>query len=228
MHAWASTLSSVEGDEHGILTTLPHLAFAYDHVRKTLNNHSEAHSQHRSIDDIIELGFSARIDRRCDFKYVFSPWAFTFISYNLAIRTEQSYCLVGLAGNPDAQSDALVTIPSTAVGNKIRMAQLSSSFRGDPSILRQLYWSTGGETDNFSIIGFAGEFKKDDNECNQNQLIMVLATAQAQRKALSLVPSIIMGATACCGCVKIFSSYWTDDNLVCSWLCISCQNFRLS
>ena len=33
------------------------------------------------------------------------------------------------------------------------------------------------------------------NECNENQLIMVLAIAQAQRKALSLKPSIIMGAT---------------------------------
>ncbi len=77
---------------------------------------------------------------------------------------------------------------------------------GDPTILRHRYWSTGGEKDDFSIIGFAGEFKKDDNESNENQLIMVLATAQAQRKTLSLEPSIIMGATACRGHVRIFSS----------------------
>ncbi len=103
-------------------------------------------------------------------------------------------------GNPDAQSDALATIASGTVGNKIRIAQLS--IQGNPTILRHLYWSTDGEKDGFSIIGFAGEFKKDDNECNENQLIMVLTTAQAQRKALSLKPSIIMGATACVAACK--------------------------
>ena len=35
---------------------------------------------------------------------------------------------------------------------------------------------------------------------------MVLATAQAQRKALSLKQSIIMGAIACYDHVQIFSS----------------------
>ena len=83
-------------------------------------------------------------------------------------------------------------------------------------VLRDLYWSTNAEKDGFSIIGFTGEFKKDDNEFNENQLIMVLTTAQAQRKALSLKPSIVMGATACCGIMQIFSSYWKDDNSVCS------------
>ena len=216
MHTWASTLSSIEEDEYGILTALPNLAFAYTHVRKTSNNHSKEHVQRHSIDDIIDLAFSARVDRHCDFKYitVFSPQAFIFISDNLAIRTEQSYRLVASAGNPDAQSDAVVTIPSGTVGDKIRIAQLS--FQGDPTILQHLYWSTGGEKDGFSIIGFAGEFKEDDKECNENQLIMVLATAQAQRKALSLKPSIIMGATACHGRVQIFSSYRSNDDSVCS------------
>ena len=214
MRTWASTLSSVEEDEYGILTALPNLAFAYDHVCKTSNNHSKEHTQRRSIDDIIELAFSARVDRHCDFKYVFSPRAFAYISYNLAIRTEESYRLVASAGNPDAQSDALVTIPSETIADKIQMYELS--FQGDQTILQHLYWSTGGVTDDFSIIGFAGEFKEDDNDCNQNQLIMVLATAQAQRKALSLNRSIIMGAIACRGRVQIFSSYWTSDESVCS------------
>lgn len=121
------------------------------------------------------------------------------------------------AGNPDAESNTLVIIPSKAIGFKIQLER--RSFQGDPSILQHLYWSTlgvGTDADDFSIIGFAGEFKKDENDCNKNQLIMVLATAQAQRKALILKPSIIMGAVACRGQVQIFSSFWTSDESVCS------------
>jgi hypothetical protein len=150
--------------------------------------------------------------------------AFTYISYNLAIRTEGSYRLVASAGNQDAESDTLVTIPSVTIGDKIQMQRLS--FQGDVTILQHLYWSTHGADDGFSIIGFAGEFK-DDHDCNKNQLIMVLATAQAQRKALELKPSIIMGAVACRDKVQIFSSFWTSDQSVCSYLCISCQEFKL-
>jgi len=40
---------------------------------------------------------------------------------------------------------------------------------------------------------------------------VVLATAQAQGKALSLKPSIIMGAIASDGRVKNFSSYWNHS-----------------
>ena len=141
----------------------------------------------------------------------FSPHGLRINSYNLAIRTEQSHRLVASPGNPDAVSDALVTIPSWTVNDKIQFARLS--IQGGPTILRHLYWSTGRGDDGFSIIGFAGEFKKDDDNGNENQLIMVLATAQAQRKALSLKPSTIMGAIACHGHVQIFSSYW--DGLVC-------------
>ena len=116
-------------------------------------------------------------------------------------------------GNPDVQSDALVLIPSGPISDKLQAEQLSI---GDPMVLRDLYWSTNAEKDGFSIIGFAGEFKKDDNEFNENQLIMVLTTAQAQRKALSLKPSIVMGATACHGIMQFFSSYLKDNNSVCS------------
>ena len=119
MRTWALTLSSVEEDEYGILTTLPNLAFAYNHVCKTSNNHSKEHTQHRGIDNIIELAFSARVDHHCDFKYVFSPRAFAYISHNLAIRTEESYRLVASPGNPDVQSDTLVTIPSKTVDDRI-------------------------------------------------------------------------------------------------------------
>lgn len=120
MHTWASTqVSSVEEDKYGILTTLPNLAFTYGHVCKMSNNHSREHTQHCSIDNIIELAFSVRVDCHCDFKYVFFPWAFVYISYNLAIRTEESYCLVALPGNPDVQSDTLVTIPSETINNRI-------------------------------------------------------------------------------------------------------------
>ena len=178
------------------------------------NNHSREHTQHCSIDNIIELAFSVRVDCHCDFKYVFFPWAFVYISYNLAIRTEESYCLVALPGNPDVQSDTLVTIPSETINNRIWIDQFS--FQSDLMISQHLYWSTDGMTDGFSIIRFAGEFKKDANKCNKNQLIMVLATAQVQWKALSLNWSIIMGAIACCGFVQFFSSYWTSDELVCS------------
>ena len=113
-------------------------------------------------------------------------------------------------GNSDAQSDALVLIPSGPISGAERLSI------GDPTVSRDLYWSTSAEKDDFSIIGFAGEFKKDDNESNENQLIMVLTTAQAQRKALSLKSSIVIRATACRGIVQVFSSYWKDDDSVCS------------
>lgn len=75
-------------------------------------------------------------------------------------------------GNPDALSDALVTIRSVTVSDKIQLEQ-----QDDPAIVQHLFWSTGGKGEGFSIIAFAGEFK-NDNDCNKNQLIMVLATAQ--------------------------------------------------
>ena len=119
------------------------------------------------------------------------------------------------AGKPDAESDTLVTIPSAAIGEKIQEKRFS--MQGDLTIIQQLYWSThGADADDFSIIGFPGEFNKNEDDCNKNQLIMVLATAQAQRKALGLKPSIIMGAVACRGQVQIFSSFWTSDESVCS------------
>ena len=76
VRTWASTLSSVQKDKYGILSALPNFGFAYDHICKTSNNHSKEHTQHRGIDDIIELASSARVDRHCDFKYIFSPRAF--------------------------------------------------------------------------------------------------------------------------------------------------------
>ena len=144
----------------------------------------------------------------------FSLSGLAYIFYNLAIRIEESYRLVASAGNPDAQCDTLVTIPSKTLADKISLVELS--FEGDETI-SELYWSTGGLEDGFSIIGFPGEFKtQDENDSNRNQLIMVLATAQAQRKALSLRRSIIMGAIASGGHVQIFSSYWSSDESVCS------------
>jgi hypothetical protein len=108
-----------------------------------------------------------------------------------------------------------VTIPSGAIGDKIQDQRLSCQTGDDLSFLQQLYWTTKGvDANDFSIIGFAGEFKKDENDYNKNQLIMILATAQAQRKALELKPSIIMGAVACRGQVQIFSSFWTSDKSV--------------
>jgi hypothetical protein len=63
----------------------------------------------------------------------FSPLRLSHISYNIAIRTEESYRLMASAGNPDAQSDTLVTIPSTTIADKLQMQQLS--FQGDRTIL---------------------------------------------------------------------------------------------
>ena len=103
---------------------------------------------------------------------------------------------MALAGNPDVESDTLVAIPSMATSEKIQEKRFS--MQGDLTIIQQLYWSTlGADADDFSIIGFPGEFKKNEDDCNKNQLIMVLATAQVQRKALGLKPSIIMRAVAC-------------------------------
>lgn len=188
---WASTLRTVDQDEFGILTALPTLAFAFNRSCKTSNKRSKEHAQRRGIDDIIELAFSARRDRHCDF------------------ATEESYRLVASLGNPDAVSDTLVTIPSETILDIIGEGRLSFQY---PSLSEHLYWSTGRSTDGFSIIGLAGEFKKDENGCNKNQVIMALATAQAQRKALGLQHSIIMGAIASCGHVQILSSYRKSEN----------------
>jgi hypothetical protein len=131
-----------------------------------------------------------------------------YISFNISIRTEESYRLLALDGNPDAQSDTLVTIPSTIIRDIIHTHRLSFNY---PIIINNLYWSTTGFLGDFSIIGFAAEFKKDDAEYNKNQLTMVLATAQSHRKALGLNKVIIMGATGSCGRVQIYSSYWKSD-----------------
>lgn len=160
----------------------------------------------RGVDNIIELAFSARLACRCDFE------------------AEESYRLKGLAGNPDAESDVLVTIPSATIGDGIRFQRFSQR---DPTLSEHLYWSSAGSTGGFSIIGFVGEFRKDDYDCNKNRLIMMLVTAQSQRKALSLKDSIIMGAITSRGHVEIFSSYWMHDP---SAICIYAhkQDFRLS
>jgi hypothetical protein len=117
-------------------------------------------------------------------------------------------------GNPDACCDNLVTIPSRTVKN--RLIDLQHEFN-NPATADHLYWSSCGRSDGFSIIGFPGEFKKDDTEYNKNQLIMVFATAQLQRRALSLKNSIIMGATGCRGRLRIYSSYWNSDSSVRVW-----------
>jgi len=166
---WASTLRPTEGDEYGILGVLNTLALAYNRVRETSKNQSKENSQRRGINDIIEIAFSERIDRHCDYKYVLSFLG--YIHFNLGIRTEESCRPVAPNGNPDAQSDTLVTIPSKKINDKLQNNRLSFT---DPSTIDNLYWSTSGVGDLFSIIGFAGEFKKDDSDCNKNQLIMVL------------------------------------------------------
>ncbi|KAF5381044.1 hypothetical protein D9615_004039 [Tricholomella constricta] len=193
IRAWASRLRPVDLDNYGILSELHTLALAYSRIRKTSNNRSKEHSQRRGIDDILEMALSARADCHTDF------------------RTEESYRLAGLDGNPDAVSDTLVTISSAKIADEISSCSFTFTNR---SVADHLYWSTIGVTDIFSIIGFAGEFKKEDAECNKNQLIMVLTTAQSQRKALGFKKSIIMGATSCRGCVQIYSSYWSPDNAV--------------
>ena len=114
-------------------------------------------------------------------------------------------------GHPDAQSDTLVTIPWTNIGDTLFAHRRSFA---DDTIVDHLYWSTRGFGDDFSIIGFPGEFKKDDAEYNKNQLIMVLTTAQLQRKALSLKDSIIMGVTGARGHAQIYSSYWESEGSV--------------
>jgi hypothetical protein len=206
---WASTLRPTNEDEYGVLGVLNTLALAYSRVRKTANNRSKEHGQRRGIDDIIEIAFSARADRHCDFRHVLSfPSSNPF---NVGIRTEESYRLAELNGNPDAESDTLVTIPSKKINDELRDDRLSFN---DPDIINNLYWSASGVGDHFSIIGFAGEFKKDNAAYNKNQLIMVLTTAQSQRKALSLKNSIIMGATGCRGQVQIYSSYWKHGSSV--------------
>jgi hypothetical protein len=125
------------------------------------------------------------------------------------ISTEDRYRLVQLDSNPNAQADTLITMPFPAIKHKIRDLRLSFT---DPALTNHLYWTANGTLDKFSIIVFPGEFNKDDVECNMNQLIMVFTTAQAQRRALSLENSVIMGATSGRGRVRIYSSYWDSED----------------
>jgi hypothetical protein len=200
---WASTLPHTEEDEYGILGVLNVLVLAWNRIKKTSNNRATEHTQRRGIDDIIEIAFNEGTGRRCGFSCVLS--SLVYYPFNLGIRTEERYCLVEMDNNPDAVSDALVTIPSMEITRELRDAAL---FFADSSTIDNLYWSTNGAIDDFSIIAFPGEFKKDDTAYNKNQLIMVLTTAQSQRKALGLKDTIIMGATGCRGHVTIYSSYW--------------------
>jgi hypothetical protein len=65
---WASTLRPTNEDEYGILGVLDTLALTYSRVRKS-NNQFTGHGQRCGIDGIIEIAWSARTDRHCNFKY---------------------------------------------------------------------------------------------------------------------------------------------------------------
>jgi hypothetical protein len=103
----------------------------------------------------------------------------------------------------------MISIPYPHLKDKFRAELLSGV---EPALVHELYWGANGSRDNFSIIVFPGEFKRNDAATNMNQLIMVLTTAQSQRRALGLKNSVIMGATACRGNVLIFSSFWGDPD----------------
>ena len=168
---------------------------------------SNEHTQHRGIDNIIES------DRHNNFWYALSLSSQQYSS-DLSISTEERYRLAGFDNNPDAQSNTLVTIPSMNISRQIQVHRLAFT---NLDTADHLYWST--LTHIFSIIGFAGEFKRDDASHNKNQVIMILMSAQLQQKALSLKKSIIMGATSCRGHVQIYSSYWDNaDDSVCSYI----------
>jgi hypothetical protein len=202
----------VEEDQHGIIDEMHLLALAHRHILETSNNHSNEHGQRYGIDLIISLALCDRLDRHFKIRCVsFSPLIYPS---QHRIRTEEAYCIVNLPPNPDAVFDTLVTIPSDRMDTELEC--LGTTFE-DPTVMDHLFWSSSGSVSPFSIIGFAGEFKKDDAESNKNQLISVLATAQSQRKALSLKKSIVMGATGCRGHVQIYSSYWNDDETVCTY-----------
>jgi hypothetical protein len=105
------------------------------------------------------------------------------------ISTEERYRIVQRDSNPVAQSDTMITLPFPDLHDVFRALHVSFT---DPTLVHELYWSTNGSRDKFSMIVFPGEFKKNDAATNKNQLIMVFTTAQSQRKALSLKNSVIM------------------------------------
>ena len=71
----------MEGDLYGIIGVLPTLALAYSCVRKTSNNTTKEYGQRRAMDEIINIAFSAKIDRHCDFMYVFSLLTHIFFNW---------------------------------------------------------------------------------------------------------------------------------------------------
>lgn len=113
--------------------------------------------------------------------HVSISWAFTYISYNLAFSTEESYRLVALAGSPDAKSDTLVAIPSAAIDDKIPPNDFTT-----PTYIGPLRGGGRGRLLNHRVRRRIQE--RTRTTAIKNRLIM--ASAQAQRKALELKPSL--------------------------------------
>jgi len=63
----------------------------------------------------------------------------------------------------------------------------------------------------FSLILFAGEFKRVPGQRNINQLLMSLSTAQHHRRALGLDDAVIFGATSAQGIFDVTASWWTGN-----------------
>jgi hypothetical protein len=91
---WASKFRPEEGDKYGILSELHTLALAYSRVRKTSSNRSKEHGLCRGIDDIIEIAFSAKTDRHCNFKYALSLLATQTLS-TLTLEPKKAIILQG-------------------------------------------------------------------------------------------------------------------------------------
>jgi hypothetical protein len=82
-------------------------------------------------------------------------------------------------------------------------------------LTRRLFWTPTVTVSN-TLIMFLGEFKRELDEKNQNQLLIDFRTAQSQRYVLGLTDSVIWGATCAMGEFTVYSSMWNDAHSVSS------------
>jgi hypothetical protein len=77
-----------------------------------------------------------------------------------------------------------------------------------PADAVQAWWATFPFMEFFSILVFGAEFKRIKSLYNKNQLLMLFAAAQYQRRFLGLERTPIFGATCAQGVIEFFASWW--------------------
>ncbi|OBZ68691.1 hypothetical protein A0H81_11031 [Grifola frondosa] len=82
----------------------------------------------------------------------------------------------------------------------------------ESEVARNAFWSPV-PPESISVIAFPSEHRRLDLITNCNQVIMDLATAQSQRRALGFKDDIIFGVAGARGEAAVLSSWWEDGRI---------------